>query len=350
MLWYQKKWLSGTSEDTAVYKTDSFEWTKDFITRHYSGLNLSFVASPFSAHLSGQFVLPPLLNSINTHADVQWERLSLSADESFNQKTAAADLTPAPVRLALGLPLFDWFSSNHSLEIDVGTMKVNSYTGTLGIFGFNASVNARPASDQIFNNSSHVWQSSGEETFRIISGALDYSLVYEPDPFWFNRLKTKFSLSGRLNQNFIMVTDSVLSWNIAWDFSVADFLDFNFTLNGQNARMFRYIPAFNRLVGLGQEQDRDFLTDLGKSFNIFQASAEDRASSYFKMSTVSLKAIHYLGDWQLTLNYTGQPTVQTVSGVQSMVWTFQFSAYVAWQPIAELKTTVSADKDKLTIQ
>ncbi len=130
MLWYQKKWLSGTSEDTAVYKTDSFEWTKDFITRHYSGLNLSFVASPFSAHLSGQFVLPPLLNSINTHADVQWERLSLSADESFNQKTAAADLTPAPVRLALGLPLFDWFSSNHSLEIDVGTMKVNSYTGT----------------------------------------------------------------------------------------------------------------------------------------------------------------------------------------------------------------------------
>jgi hypothetical protein len=365
MVWYRYKWDSGITPATAAYKTESLNWTKDYITRHYGGLNLAFTATPFTAHLTGQFVLPPLKPSIIAHADVQWEKLSLNADEIFNLSDDFATVTPAPLKLTLGLPLTDWFSTTHMLEYDAEKDRLSSYAATINLAGFNFGLSAKQAADQVYDLASRQWKTSGAEYFRVVSGSLEGNLAWNPEPVWFNRISGKLSLGGRWNQNFVTVTDSTLSWNLGWGFKVAGFLDLDFSLNGQNNRMFRYIPAFNRAMGLAERDDRNFFEDLASSFafvywdasqNALVANDKLRQSTYFKMSRLSISAVQYLGDWQLSLGYTGAPAVETKNNVQTIIWSYQFTATVAWYPISELTTTVKsyydtvAHADKLTIE
>jgi hypothetical protein len=255
------------------------------------------------------------------------------------------------------MPLADWFSSSHSLEYDVEKDRLASYVASLNLAGFNFGLTARQAADQVYDLASRSWKTGGVEYFRVVNGSIDGTLAWNPDPVWFNRVSTKLSLNGRWNQNFVTVTDSALTWRLDWSFKVAEFLDFDFSINGQNNRMFRYIPAFNRAMGLSEKDDRNFFEDLADSFafaywdagqNALVANDRLRQSSYFKMSGLSAKAVHYLGDWQLSLSYSGTPSVVTTNNVQSIKWVDQFAATVAWYPISELSTTVRSNYDTAT--
>jgi hypothetical protein len=63
----------------------------------------------------------------------------------------------------------------------------------------------------------------------------------------------------------------------------------------------------------------------------------------FKMTNLSLSLVHYLDDWQVSLNYSGSPQLNT-AGTQ-WTWVGTMNLVVQWIPVPELKTQVQVDKD-----
>ncbi len=108
--------------------------------------------------------------------------------------------------------------------------------------------------------------------------------------------------------------------------------------------MYQYIPS------LAEEVDRTWrnpLVDLLKSFNFLHT--KDRYESYFKLTSISLEAIHHLDDWDLTISYTGTPELLTrANGRQEFRWNGIFGIFLQWKPIPAIKSEFRYDESGLT--
>ena len=63
------------------------------------------------------------------------------------------------------------------------------------------------------------------------------------------------------------------------------------------------------------------------------------------MTTLTVGLVHYLDDWQIKLDYTGSPQLQTNVTNPQFQWSGTLTLLVQWYPVPELKTQMNWDKD-----
>ncbi|MCK5199728.1 MAG: hypothetical protein KAR21_15330, partial [Spirochaetales bacterium] len=176
-----------------------------------------------------------------------------------------------------------------------------------------------------------------------VSAGLNYS--YEPDPFWKNRIRLSLDVNSSWIMNLLKYTDSVLSFNPKFTLYIAEFLDLTFESSSVNRAMYKYIPAFAEGVGV---DSKNIITDLLDSFNFFKHS--DREISNFNIESLSLGAVHHLGDWDLNFKYTGLLDLISDGYIKNYQWKSEFSIFVIWKPVPEIKKNISYTENEFDFE
>jgi hypothetical protein len=106
--------------------------------------------------------------------------------------------------------------------------------------------------------------------------------------------------------------------------------------------VYRYVPSLADRVGV---EPKNGFVDLTRSFNFFDI--EDRRASDFNLKRVDIEAVHYLGDWVLTFEYSGLPEqVEGADGRDRFEWRREFAIFLEWVPIPELNTDVQVTDEE----
>jgi hypothetical protein len=139
-------------------------------------------------------------------------------------------------------------------------------------------------------------------------------------------------------------TDSSLDFRTSLNVGIEEFLEFQFSSKSQNRSSYRYIPALADRVGLEPVSP---VSDILGSLNFF--NTQDRRAALFNLRSISVKLVHHLGDWDVTMEYSGAPELDASSGVSVYEWNGRFSFFVQWRPIPEMKRRVTVDDGELAL-
>jgi len=141
--------------------------------------------------------------------------------------------------------------------------------------------------------------------------------------WWKRRIALKLALDAKLNISFIDPYATSLSLTAKAGFSIAEFLDFSFSLTSSNRGFYRYYDSSGFSFPMMWE-------DLMSSFDIFGGG---RYATQFNMNSIAIELVHYMEDWSLNCKYTGSVIL---SGNQ-YTWVPVVSVFLQWKTIPELK-------------
>jgi len=186
------------------------------------------------------------------------------------------------------------------------------------------------------------WDPVGSAEYLLPSEVfIGYQSLPIPLYMWKNRIRLDTDLSAGWTIDLHKYTDSIMEFSLALNLSVYKFLDLTFSVTSFNTESYRYIPAF------AKELDEPWIspfTDIARSFNFF--NIRDRYASSFNLKSVSLLAVHHLGDWDLSFEYAGEQVLETQpDGSEQYVWTPIFSIILQWKPIPEIRKEVATDPE-----
>ncbi len=144
---------------------------------------------------------------------------------------------------------------------------------------------------------------------------------------WKNRILTRTVLDTFWNINLTQSTDNVLGFKWTQEFKIYKFLDLKLSFSSTNRSMYLYFPWWRDELGISE--DYNFFVDLLRSFNIF--NTQDRLDSQFDMDRFDLALVHHLRNWDLTIEYSGWPALD--SAASAYEWKSEFSLFVKWNPL-----------------
>ncbi|WP_319561191.1 hypothetical protein [Marispirochaeta sp.] len=176
------------------------------------------------------------------------------------------------------------------------------------------------------------WTRGSEREFIPSTFSLGYKRNFEPEPFWKRRVNMGFGINTGLTQDLNRFSDSSLFFETSLTLKVFQFLDLQFSSYSENTSVFRYMPWLLEDSGI---RPINPLEDLISSLNFF--NEEERRISNFNLQSIALKAVHHLDQWDLTLEYTGEPEQESEGARPIYRWQSSFSIYLQWNPIPELE-------------
>jgi lipopolysaccharide assembly outer membrane protein LptD (OstA) len=337
--------LSGSDPDNPVVTALGPEWTTSSgsVTEHGVQASLALAALGQTQTLSLSAQLPPLLQSLTGRFDGAAWILKGSIQGGAAQTSVASDAwTPQPLVTSAVLDLGKDASFSQDLQYDLTAGAFSKTTTQARLWGLSSAFTAQtllPTNGYGAAVSGAV-QAFLPSTFRV---AYDYSgaSMY----FWRNRIKFDATLRSSWNMNLQKFSDNTLDFSLSLNLSIYKFLDISFSSVSSNKRMYQYFPAWASALGVATV---DPLTDLLRSFNFFNTS--DRYQSAFKVSSLSIKGVHHLHDWDITLEYQGSPQLKSVGGFRQYQWTPVFAIRVQWNAIPEIQTTTSGDAGGLNLR
>ncbi len=141
--------------------------------------------------------------------------------------------------------------------------------------------------------------------------------------WWKRRIALKLGLDAKLNISFIDTYATSLSLTAKAGFSIAEFLDFSFSLTSTNRGFYRYYDGADFSFPMMWE-------DLVRSFDLF---GEGRNATQFNMNSIAVELIHYMEDWSLNCKYTGSVVLLE----NQYKWVPVVSVFLQWKTIPELK-------------
>ncbi len=173
-----------------------------------------------------------------------------------------------------------------------------------------------------------------------VSAGVNYS--YDPDPFWKNRIRLSADVNSAWTMNLLKYTDTALNFSPKLTLDIAEFLELSFESTSVNRTTYLYLP------GLVNDAQNPFI-DLLKSFNFFER--KDREDSNFNLESISFSAIHHLSDWDFNIEYTGEPVLITNDdNSKEYQWKSEFSIFVIWKPVPEIKKNISYSEDEINFK
>lgn len=255
--------------------------------------------APETLASSVKFSIPSLLLSLSGTYDLKrmgtdkWEPLTLSG-------TAALEL------FSKQLTIKESFTFAAS-SVLYGPNYFKDLTTTLSIPYVTSTLVYAGPSDALFAESL---------TTQVAIKDLSYS-------WWKRRITLKLALDAKLGISFVDTYATALSLTAKAGFSIAEFLDFSFSLTSSNRGFHRYY----------QGDDFSFpemWKDLLRSFDLVGGG---RGATQFNMNAVAVELTHYMEDWSLNCTYTGNVVL---SGNQYK-WVPVVQVFLQWKTIPELK-------------
>ena len=374
---FQRVYETGTGGAGGSYINEPAEWDDEFISTHKISATGKYDSPIGGQTLTVSTIMPPKDAVIDVNAAFQtwwfltsltfgfaerdtWESKQVSLTERITPDFTPLDgsylestVTYNPEEELFGdntsrltLRLLDGkFELGQTFKFDVEEAKAKESSTTLKVDWFTAQFTAREVTPLDFIPGVG-WRASATDP-AFLPYTARFSATYQVDKqrFWKNRIELTGSISSTWNLQFIKVTDSSLAFDSRLDLTISEFLKLGFATRSEQRASYLYIPALAAMVGGAKPVNP--IIDILQSFNFF--SENDRRESDFNLTSISLNAIHYLGDWELNFDYTGKPTLSTESDVPKYQWESTLSVFVRWYPIPEIKRNISYADGELGI-
>jgi hypothetical protein len=170
---------------------------------------------------------------------------------------------------------------------------------------------------------------------------------FKRDSLWNNRFSFRVRVNSGLSFDLQRYTYSKFTFNLGVTLGITNFLDFSLDTTSENTVIFRYfqnLPFIN--FSLPPTGEQNVLIDLLNSFRFDNEAL--RQSSGFKLKSVKLTALHYLGDWTAKLGVTMTPYLDNATMRYKL--NPEISFLVQWVPVGEIKSEIFHDKDKFTVR
>lgn len=326
-----------------LFVTRTIDFTKDTVSEHAASATLPFALPPVSGALALNAVLPPLDGSFSARLDAAaW---ILKARVQAGAKETAGSLQPQPLAVSLSAEPWTGVVVSEDLQVSLAGDGIERSTTQFKAGGFTAAfVAARQPPVDILTG-----LPTGPVTFLPSSARIAYDGGTGGLWSWKDRVRLEAGLRTGWSMNLQRFTDNLFEFAPRVTLAVHEALDLTFSSLSVNTRTYRYLPGLPGQVG---EAWVNPVVDLVRSFNFFDTrppSSNDRYLSAFKIRSISLKAVHHLHDWDLTVEYTGSPKLVTVPKKQ-YEWSPTFAIRLQWVPVPEIKAAVSGDRDGIRVR
>ncbi len=232
-------------------------------------------------------------------------------------------------------------SQNARFDADNG--RWSSSESSLLFWGFETRFVANYGTAYNWDGGSYVWQNAGE-SFGPSTLRFSYNRDFNPKPMWKNRITTVTNINTSWNINLRQPTDNVLTFTLTQSFSIYKFLDLKFSVGSTNKAMYLYFDGWRNQLGI--PDNFNFFTDLAKSFNFF--NPEQRRESQFNMDRIGLALVHHLRNWDLSIEYSGWPALDS-SGTNYR-WKSEFDLFVKWNPLPMFNQRTRFEDDRWSVE
>ena len=189
------------------------------------------------------------------------------------------------------------------------------------------------------------WVQESEREFIPSELSFGYAREFRPDPAWKRRIDLSLGIDTGYTQDLNRYSDTSFFFKTSLNLGIHQFLDLQFSSYTENTAAFRYLPW---LIDGTDIEGINPLEDLARSVNLFNTA--DRRSSNFNLRSIALKAVHHLDQWDLTVEYTGEPVRASEGSFSVYTWESNFSIYVQWNPIPELRQDISINDGDLSVE
>ncbi len=349
-LLYQRAFDSFRFAGEPVFIDDFFKWEPEYIRSHSLGLNLSARFFDAEQTLQVRSDLPPL--SSRYTGSTRWITgpVTSSVQASIARDEEALEWIPGPVTLAQEIRLGPMIRINENLVYNTADREFRSSRTRITAGPFSSTFDMQNSARYEFRSPDDGgpeigWIVTDDTAFRPsgIGATVRYNRTF--DPFWKNRVTFRFETGADWQMNLLRFTESRFDFTLALTLGIHEFLDLTFSSRSRNSVTYQYIPRLADTVGVRQ---RNVAADLLRSFNFF--NEQDRIDSPFNLQDLSVRATHYLADWDLSITYRGSPQrrVLSVDGEPErpvLKWVGTFTAFLIWRPIPELRTRARYDED-----
>ncbi|MCX7025015.1 MAG: hypothetical protein NT080_10385, partial [Spirochaetes bacterium] len=326
-----------------VYETTFPEFTNEGISNHSLEAVLSLQPWGYIQSLSLSSTLPPLDPSYGLKVALKAPWASLTASTKYYKLQESAPFRWDPLSTQAELGTGSPVRLTNAFLYDIERGEPVSDTATLTAGSFVASLVMKQSKDYELIPASG-WQvvDASVERFRPTDLAANWKPDWKSDPFWRNRANLKLLADFRFSQSLLRFSESTLSLTTGLTFSVSEALDLNFSSSSQNPSVWRYFPGLFDLPFAVDPVNP--IADIIRSFNFFD-DGTSRRQSLFKLRSLSFKAVRHLHDWDLSLEFTGNPVLTTNGLDKKYIFDSTITILVAWRPIPEFstKTTLTAE-------
>ncbi len=363
------------------FTDDYFQWNESSINNHKASFELKYRTGNNLQILKIESVLPPGTTEFNPEVILTTGKLTGSAraglkyredgfitpsqlwtydpvflymkysflPDSFFKQSVSLDPADSGNNFAqselFSSVLDSKVSVNQKLRMNVSDFSFTESSTTLNLWFFNLNFLMEDVPGYDFQLPSG-WIPSSGSLFQPSKASAGVNFKYDPDPFWKNRIRLSLEMNSSWTMNLQKYTDTSFNFGLNFTFAIAEFLDFTFESNSVNRATYRYIPGFSENLGLVYLNP---VTDLLKSFNFFDTS--DRLASNFNIETIGMTAVHHMKDWDLSINYSGkQDLVTNDSNRYEYEWKTEFSIYLTWRPIPEIKKNINYSENEISFE
>jgi lipopolysaccharide assembly outer membrane protein LptD (OstA) len=312
--------------DTGSWITKLGTWNKNYVSKNQIKMNLVALTGNQSQSSTLSLDLPPqdslLSSATNLNIGISQTSVSFSILNPFEAAVYK------PVTASEELKLQSNISLTQSLIYDPELKDITYWSSGSIVGPMSASYIAKRDA------------STGElepTTFSLV-----YKDSFKNDTIWKNRVAYSFDINSSLNMDLQSYNNSVFTFSLGTTWKIAQFLDISFSSKSQNSVVFRYVqdwPIWESHTDMPGEENP--LIDLLNSFRF--DNNELRKQSGFKLKSLSVKAIHYLGDWNATLEVNLSPYLNTAVVPMRYQFNTTVSFLVQWIPIPEFKTETYRD-------
>jgi hypothetical protein len=326
-------------------KTQTFDGTKNTVTSHQATAQAVYYlwegVPTVKAQGSWQGTLAPLdpVTTWSGSMDLSVPTAKASTKASAIQTKTSLTWNPWETS-ASWTPVTD-FSLQEAYSYDLQASRPQSSVTTLNAWGWTAQYRHQQTTPYSFDQTTKQWVVSGSQAF--LPQLLQFGYVLNlPAVQWWryrNSLSSSVNFSWPISLQQYSNMPMTLTYSV--NYKLARFLDFQISEGITNKTAYRYFPALVDSFGSGTISTVNPLADLWDSVSVWDQTALHR--TMFKMTNLSLSLVHYLDDWQVSLNYSGAPQLNT-AGTQ-WNWVGTLNLVVQWIPVPELKTQVQVDKD-----
>jgi len=188
------------------------------------------------------------------------------------------------------------------------------------------------------------WESDGESKFQPSKASAGVNYLYNPDPLWKNRLQIALNVNSSWTMNLQKYTDTAFTFDLDLSFSIAEFIELSFKSKSVNRATYRYLPGSSSEIDL---PGLNIFSDLLKSFNFF--NNQDRLDSNFNLESIGISVIHHLHDWDLNVEYSGEPILITEDTPPGYQWQSNFSIFVTWKPVPEINNSINYSENDIIL-
>ncbi len=348
-LW-SRAWESGTGSDP-VYAVESFAWDRDSLGAHQASLSFAPSVAGYAQSLSVSASLPPLRQSYSGKVDLRANGLTVSASTrwaarddagTFSWDPLAANATWSPKGLFRLTGNLSWNLEEERPEsaraaLDAGPL-------SLGIsarhsIGYRLELETAPLG----------WQpATGSERFRPSDASLSLSGDWNPEPFWKDRVDLSLSASLAASQSLLKFTDSSLALNLRAELKVAERLTLSFTSVSRNQSLWRYFPGLFEFPGTIEPVNP--VRDILDSFDFFSPGQEGRYRSLWKLSSLSVKLVRELHDWDLSLELGAKPVLRADVTPKTYEFETSWTVLAVWRAIPKIQTKATGKDGEFAIE